>query len=293
MRRLLTAFAIVFLFASCQKEISIDTGVTNPGGPSSGGGTGSGGSINGDLMVRALQISPATNDTSVLTCSWNSNKQLVVYNSDGMVQGRLVKINHNISRDASGKITTIISKTFVSGAISDSVGYRYFYNGNKVNYILAGRNTLLGPQNDSTVLTYNSSNQVISKETFSDFFGSMDPLLKEEYQYDAAGNIKTVTAYTADFFSGTYSQSGQLSYTFDTHKAAVVLGEEAFSIIGAGNISKNNVTKLITNNVASGITYTATVTTPNFNSNDRPIASTFVVMPQPPGYNQKVEYYYQ
>jgi hypothetical protein len=121
----------------------------------------------------------------------------------------------------------------------------------------------------------------------------MDPLTKEEYQYDAGGNIKTVTSYTADFFTGAYFQGGQLTYTFDTHKAAAVLGEEAFSIIGAGNISKNNITKLITNNVTSGTTYTATVTTSSFNSYDRPIQSNFVVTPQPPGYNQKVEYYYQ
>ncbi|HEY0039330.1 MAG TPA: hypothetical protein VGB71_01640 [Flavisolibacter sp.] len=288
MRKILTALAIGFLLTSCQKEISF--GDDNNTGS---GGTVPGGSADGDLMVRALQISPATNDTSILTCTWNTNKQLLTYNSNGKVQGTLIKINHNITRDATGKINTIISKTFVSGAISDSVGYRYFYNGSKVNYILSGRSTILGSLNDSTVLTYNSSNQVISKETFSDLFGSMDPLSKEEYQYDAAGNIKVVTAYTADFFTGTYTQSGFLNYTFDTHKAAVILGEEAFSIIGAGNISKNNVTKLVTNNVTSGTTYTATVTTNNFNSHDRPIQSNFVVMPQPPGYNQKVEYYYQ
>lgn len=288
MKKILTALAFGAILTSCQKEISFDDANNN-----GSGGSGSGGSTNGDLMVRGLQISPATNDTSILTCTWSSNKQLLVYNSSGNVQGRLVKINHTITRDAAGKINTIISKTFIAGAVSDSVGYRYFYNGNKVDYILAGRNTILGPQNDSTVLTYNTTNQVVSKETFSDLFGAMEPFAKEEYQYDAAGNIKTVTSYTADFLSGSYMQSGSLNYTFDTHKAAVVLGEEAFSIIGAGNISKNNVTKLVTNNVLSGVSYTATVTTANFNSFDRPIQSTFVVMPQPPGYNQKVEYYYQ
>lgn len=289
MRHLLTALAFIALLTSCQKEISFDT--DNPGNTGSGGTIP--GSTNGDLFVRGIQISPATNDTNILTCTWNSNKQLLTYNSDGRVQGVVIKINHTINRDATGKINTIISKTFMSGAISDSVGYRYSYNGNKVNYILSGRNTILGPQNDSTLLTYNSSNQVISKETFSDLFGSMDPLKKEEYQYDAAGNIRMVTTYTADFFTGAYLQSGQLVYTFDSHKAAVVLGEEAFSIIGAGNISKNNMTKLVTDNVSSGTAFTASVTTSSFNSHDRPIKSTFVITPQPPGYNQKVEYYYQ
>lgn len=278
------------LLASCQKEITFNDGNNNGSGGTGGGTVGN---INGDLMVRALQISPATKDTNVVTFTWNSNKQLLTYNSEGRVQGSAVRINHNISRDAAGKINNIISKYYIAGIISDSVGYRYFYNGNKVTYILAGRNTLLGPLNDSSVLTYNAANQVVKKETFSDLFGAMEPLGKEEYIYDGNGNITKVTSYSADFFTGVYSQSESHTYTFDSHKAAAVMGEEAFSILGAANISKNNMTKLVSNNIPNGTIYTTTVTTPSFNNNDRPIRSTLVVMPQPPGYNQELQYFYQ
>lgn len=292
MKKIFAAIAVLTLLASCQKEASFNS--DNPANTGSSGGVGGGtNNTNGDLLVKALQISPATSDTNVIAFTWNSNKKLLSYTSNGKVQGIVTKISHDIARNANGNVTKIISKTFIGGIISDSVAYTYYYKGSNAAYILGARETFLGPLNDSIVLTYNSSNQLAVKETFTDLLGTLAPSSKESYQYDGAGNVKIITGYAADFFTGTYSQSGVTTYSFDNHKAAVVLGEECYVVMGVPNMSKNNISKMVTNNVASGTTYTTTFSGATFNSFDRPAQASASITPQPPGYNQKLIYYYQ
>lgn len=270
---------LALVFASCQKEIDWSTGT-------------SGGS-NGDLLVKAHQITIATNDTNVLTFQWDASKKLLKYTSAGKVNGTLTDITHTITRLGDGNIQRIVSKSSLTAGFLDSTVYIPFYQAasSQLKYVIDTQYTLLGPILDSSVYVYNGSGQVTSKETFTDFLGFVVPSGKETYVYDANGSITTISNYS--YNGATYDLAATSTHTFSNHKSAVTLKEESFIILGAANASPKEVTKLVTNAVSSGTTYTSTFSAQQYNSNDRPTQASLGVMPQPPGYNMKLIYYYQ
>lgn len=285
MKKWLTALPVLsLLLFSCQKEIGFDS-PTNPGN--------GGGNTNGDLLVRALQITPSTNDTNTISFKWDVSKRLLEYTSFGRVNGAPVSINITILRESDGKIKNIVSKSSFSQGV-DSTVYTVHYQGNtsQLAYVLSTQYSPLGDFKDSSVFTYSSSGQVSSKETFAELFGPMEPLSKQEYTYDGNGNVLQIANYISDFAGGYISTSGS-SYTYDAHKTAIQLGEESFMVLGPENVSKNNMTKYVTNAVSSGSTYTSAFVQQQFNSFDRPIQATLTVSPQPPGYNMKLFFFYQ
>jgi hypothetical protein len=276
--------ALVLLFTSCQKELNFDSPTTTSGG----------GSSNGDLFVKALQISVSTNDTNTITMQWDAAKRLLQYKSSGRVNGVATNILYVINRDNAGKIQTIVSKSSLMGGLIDSIVYQVHYlNGStRLSYVNGTKFSTIGNINDSSVFTYNAAGQVSSKETFSDFFGTMDPESKQDYQYDANGNVLKITDFNTDF-NGGYTQSAVTTNTFGTHKAAVILGEESYIVLGAANVSKNNLAQDVTNAVASGTTYTTVVSQQQFNSFDRPSQEIMTVNSQPTPLAHKIFYFYQ
>jgi len=278
---------------SCQKEIEDTLG--NPNG-NNGNGSGTSGSSNGDLLVKAWQISPATNDTNIITAQWDASKRLTQYLSQGKVQGIAMTISHVISRDGSGKITKVVSKTVMPTASTDSTVYwpTYVAGTSKLDYVKATvYGGIFGDIHDSAVYVYNSAGLLTQREIFSDLFGTLEPTIKSVYTYDSNGNLLTTTQYDADIFTGAYSQSALTTNTFGTHKSSVVLGEEALISLEPANMSKNELIKSVTNAVQSGSTYTTTMSEQQYNSFDRPTKGTMNVLPQPPGYTNKLIYFYQ
>jgi len=273
----LILFACLFLF-SCQKEL--DPGPGNGGGGNGGGG---GGATTGKLLIKILQVSVATSDTNIVTCQWNANKRLIEYKSSGVVNGINTDILHTISRTADDKITRIVSINSLGSA--DSIVYRPVYSGNRITYIIDTQYTFIGDQRDSSALTYNSSGQLISKETFGEFFGIPLPSTKETYTYDSNGNLTVVTTLIAGV------TTAMTSYTYDAHASAIVCGEECYVILGAYNVSKNNTTKAISNAVSSGTTYTLTYSQQQYNANNQPTQESLSIVPS--GFDQRVWFYYQ
>ncbi len=277
---------------SCQKELSYTLG--DPAG--SNNGNGNTGSSNGDLLVKALQISPATNDTNTITFQWDASKRLTQYTSQGKVQGIAVAILHVITRDNSGKITKILSKSAMPNASADSAVYwpAYVTGTSKLAYVKAKEyGGFLGDVNDSAVYVYNAAGQVIQREIFSDFLGTMAPTAKNTFTYDANSNLLVNTQYNADFLTGVYTQSAATTNTYGTHKAGITMGEEAMISLDPANVSKNEMVKQVTNAVQSGSTYTSTFSEQQYSSFDRPTKATINVTPQPPGYTMKLTYFYQ
>lgn len=281
------------LIMSCQKELSYS--LADPGGGSNNG-SGNPGSSNGDLLVKAVQVSPATNDTNTITFQWDASKRLTQYTSQGKVQGMAAAILHVITRDNSGKITRVLSKSSFPTASSDSAVYWpvYVTGTSKLAYVKAKEyGGFLGDVNDSAVYVYNAAGQVIQREIFSDLLGTMAPSAKNTFTYDANGNLLVNTQYTANFLTGSYSQPAVTTNTWGTHKSAVTLGEEAMISLDPANVSKNELLKQVTNAVQSGSTYTTTMSEQLYNSFDRPTKATLNLMPQPPGYTNKLTYFYQ
>jgi hypothetical protein len=286
MKKLLTALsaATLFLF-SCQKEASFED--IEPGSNPSG-------SVNGDLLVKAYEITVATQDTNTITFQWDDSKRLLQYHSLGTVNGARTYINHRISRSSDGKINEIISRTEIGGIVSDSSVYSVHYlpNSTKIALTLGKHITSFIDVNDSTVYAYNNEGMIASKETFTDLLGGWEPASKEDYVYDANGNLIKVTSQASDF-NGGWLQTGITTYTYGSHKTSVSLGEECYIVINPSGISKNNMTRVVTNAVASGTNYTGVFSQQQFNSFDRPIQELMSVSPQPPGYDVKLTYYYQ
>ncbi len=288
MKQLLTAFSIVILLASCQKEISLDVPVNG------GGGTPPPGNTNGDLLEKALQLTVGTKDTNTITFQWDAAKRLVVYNSAGTVAGRATNINHTITRAADGKIKTIRSISDFSGADDSTIYYfTYAATGSQVRFVTSTQYTPFFTINDSSIFTYNTAGQVTTKETFADLSGTFEPLSKQQYTYDAQGNVLKITNFQADFITGAYTEISASTNTYDQNKPAYTFGEEAFVIFGLETTSKNNLVKTITNTGGSGNTYTITFTQLQFNSFNRPTQALLGVAPQPPDYNMRIFYFYK
>ncbi len=277
MKKLLLLFSVLMIvLVSCQKEIDWGLGVNSTA----------------DLLIKAVQVTPATNDTNIITFQWDAARRLLVYKSAGKVNGTATDITHTISRQADGKIAKIVSSSSLTAGFLDSAVYFPFYQSgsSKLSYVIDSQYTVIGTIMDSTAYTYNGT-QIKSKETFIDFFGLV-PSGKQVYTYDGSGNITVVTDSIPNG-SGGYDLGSTITYTYDSHRSMITLGEESFIVLGAANTSKNNFTKQVVNDVSGGNSYTTTSSQAQYNAADRPLKFTLSVTPQPPGYDMKLTLYYQ
>ncbi|MBS1655846.1 MAG: hypothetical protein JSU05_13425 [Bacteroidetes bacterium] len=296
-RNILSLILISAILFSCTKEVSFETGSNGSSGGSGGsGGTGGsgGGNTNGDLLIKALQITPATNDTDVITFGYDTNKRLTSYNATGKVNGTAIDIHYTITRLSDGKISKILSmsSTMLAAGVDSAVYYPFYVSGSsKLDYVLDTQYTSFGDLADSTIYTYNSSGQVVSKETIIDFAGITMPSAKEEYTYDGSGNVTLTKIYTTDGAGG-FTQVSTKTNTFNSHKSGRTFGDESYIVLGTDNVSANDITGSAVN-ATTGTSYTSAMSQQTYNSFDRPISASATVTPQPPGYNLKLLYYYQ
>ena len=271
------------LFFSCQKEITGDV--------KSGGNGGTGGSSNGDLLIKGLGITTGTNDTTVSTFGYDANKRLIAYNSTGKANGTNIDLHYTITRLSDGKISRIVFKSAMQPGLDSGVYYPHYISGtSKLSYVIDTQFTSFGNLRDSVAYIYNSSNQITSKETFGTVFGISIPPTKATYAYDASGNLILMTIY-ASLGGGGYTQTGINNYTYNTHKSAGTFGEESFIFLGEAYVSKNDGTQGTIN--TGGTIYTTTASQKQYNSFDRPTQAVTSLTPKPPGYDGKVFYYYQ
>ncbi len=272
-----TFLIVILFFVACQKEIDWGAGTNSYG----------------DLLVRAEQVTPSTSDTNILTLKWDASRRLIFYKSAGKVNGGATDILDSIVRKPDGKIAKIVSRSSLTAGFLDSTVYFPFYQtGNsKLDYVIDSQYTILGTIVDSTTYLYNGT-QVIAKETFTDFFGFLVPSGKQIITYDANGNVKTVTDSIPNIAGG-YDLGSVTTYTYDSHRSMLTLGEETFIILDPVNAGKNNFTKQVVNDVAGGNSSTTTGSQYQFNNADRPLKFNLSVTPQPPGYDLKLTMTYQ
>lgn len=283
-RILILSSFLTIILASCQKEI--DWGIDNGG---TGGGT------EGDLLVKGVQITPSTNDTNIVTFKWDASKRLIEYKSAGEVNNIATNILHTINRAADGKIVSIISKSSLAFSIIDSVKYLPYYGtGTQLLYVIDTQfSPIFGNITDSIAYAYNGTGQLVNKKTYTNFFGSMDPSDSTIFAYDGSGNLTTQTSFASNGSGFETTASGITTITYDGHKSIATLGEEAHIILGSSLTATKHVTKQVTNQVATGTTYTTSASGSQFNSSDRPKSEGLSVTPQPPGYSMNVSYFYQ
>ncbi len=276
--QLILSAAILLFFASCQKEI--DWGSGNNGN-------------DGDLLVKVLQITTATNDTNTITLTWDAANKLAEYKTTGKVNGIATDILCRITRASDGKVNTIIFKSSLTAGFIDSVVYRYYYSGTQVDYVIDTQYTLIGTLRDSIDFGYNADARIAVKDIYLDVFGFLTHTTRETYTYDVNGNLLTDSVFTPDG-SGGFDLATVTSQTYSTHKNSVVLGEESYVVIGASNVSPNFPDTQNTDASPSGGTsYTGAFSQTQYNSFDRPVQSSLALNPKPPGYDMKLLFFYQ
>jgi hypothetical protein len=285
--KLMLMLGLALAMVSCQKEITDGT-------PEQPGGGGTGGNTDGNRIVKGVQITPSTGDTNIVTIKWDANGKLLEYNSNGEVNNIVTAISVKISRAADGKINTIVTSSSLPNNFIDSIVTKVFYvpGSSKLAYSVGTSYSMFGEVADSALYTYNGAGKLITKENFLDFFGSMEPSTKQQYEYDGNGNVIKVLDFSHD--GVTYVADGTTINTYDGHKGPNTFEEaECFVSLGPALISVNNPIKTVSNAVSSGTTHTLIVTDLLFNSFDRPYSATLTLNPIPPGYVNKVTYYYQ
>ena len=272
---------LVFVFASCQKEI--DWGINNGGGTS------------GTTLVKT--VSKEAVDSAVTVYSYDANKRLINVKITGKSQGTDVGNEERIYRNAAGVITSMtqINNMLLAAGIDSTVTRinsstspdRY---ASKVSSLsLFGFSVM-----DSIVLVYNAAGKVVQEDTYQAIPFLSQPYeltLKVKYIYDAGGNISQTDTYSHDAATGVDDLASTIKYTFDSKTAAITLNNDAFAIGHPDWISLNNASKIeITSPTTPAANRTLNIIY-TYNSNSRPKTGVNTQTPGPIVSN--LTYYYQ
>lgn len=288
MKYFISLAIVTLLITSCQKDL-----VDPAGTPPTGGG---GGTSNGDLLVKAISITGA--DSTVINMKWDSNKRLIQYLSSGKTNGIATDSKTDIIRESNGNIKKMINSPMGGSAYVDSiVAYVYYQPGtSKIAYVKdINYSSLIGQFSDSIIITYNAAGKISSKETYFENFitGMMEKQSKNNYTYDAQGNLLTNVTSIADPVTGSYAPGFTITNSYDSHLAPANFGDEAFIVKGLNDesVSPNHIIKKV--QIGSGTDLTITMSQYQFNTSNRPTSELLSVTPVPPGYTLMVSYFYQ
>ncbi len=262
LKTVITVLAVSALIQSCKKS-----GDITPDDPTVTGNT------DGNYLVKAVNITGNGTDTNIVELKWNAVNKLSQYKSSGRSNGFPVEAVYDFYRNAAGNITKVKQVPFgiVSGFDSVISVVRYVSNSTKLLNVVSTSYSSFFDMKDSTTFSYNTANKVVTKTVYAESFFSTGYELsrKETNTYDAAGNITKLVASV--YSGGVLSQTSTGTYTYDSHKAVAVIGDEAFIVPLQGAISPNNMIKSVQSYTASGETATTTTTLSqlSFNSFDR------------------------
>src|SRR5687768_5158772 len=111
--KLAVLFALSFIFISCQKELTIETG-----DPSPGNGNGNGNGSTSGLLVKAVQVKGS--DTITTTYGYDNQKRLETMKMVGTTGPMPVNTFKKYERDAAGRIVRILQSTEMVGIPMDT-----------------------------------------------------------------------------------------------------------------------------------------------------------------------------
>ena len=254
MKKILTAFAIVTLFASCQKEVSIDQS-TNNGGTGGGSGTGSG---NGSgLLVKTVAVTGSETQTTLYT--YDSQKRLETMTITGVAGGMPVNSYHKFIRDNAGRIVKVLQKIETMPGVSvdtavktfhypDATTFNYDYTVHVMTMDMGGIS--IGTI-DSAVYHY-SGNKMTSYDQY--MFSTMMPGMvmansKYDFTYDATDRVTVMKMYSdAANPGGTMDLEMEWKYTYSSASINNVYisanGAQNFALNGLPNTTNHFISKM-------------------------------------------------
>jgi YD repeat-containing protein len=230
--------AAVLLLAACQKEIDW--------------GLGSGGVTADQLLVKIL--SKTGTDSTVVTYSYNSAKQLIRETTIGSSGTNSLDNDLRITRNSAGIIqkTVQVASELIANGI-DSLVIRYNYNSALSRYSSSVFNvTVMGTNvTDSVVYVYDASGKITSDAHY--LKASILPLpvlsLRNQYTYSADGlNLTGAQQFASTTPGGPLSLQASQSYTYDSKKNPLIIKQEAILLTRPGLFNaQNTLSTLVTN----------------------------------------------
>lgn len=253
MKIFLTAFFAAILLASCQKEISFQSGSNgNNGGNGNGNGNTSG------LLVKTVAVTGSETQTTLYT--YDSQKRLETVTMSGTVGGLPVDSYHKYIRDEAGRIVKVLQKVAdMPGATTDTSVTTYHYpDATTMNFdyrIFVITMNMGGGFSmstiDSTVYNYNAD-KMMSYHSYMSSSLAPDDIMQEtktDFSYDAVGNVTGMKMYSdiADPGSGTMDLVADYTHTYSSSSINSIYmtanGAQNFALNSLPNITTNVITK--------------------------------------------------
>lgn len=153
--------------------------------------------LSGEKLVKS--ISTSNGETSTTTYSYTTNGLIDAINTTGTSDGESADHYEKYYRDDLGRIIRIAQKVPAQQGIEIDTVYTYIHypDASTFNYDYKIQNIEIEgyTYNDSTIYTYNSSNQITQSYTYQT--GTiLDPQeVKTIYTYDGTGNIIKIEGY--------------------------------------------------------------------------------------------------
>lgn len=217
--------ALSFLFISCQKELTIETG-----DPSNGNGNGNG-STSG-LLVKTVQVKGS--DTITTTYGYDNQKRFESMKMIGTTGPMPVNTYKKYERDATGRIVRILQSTEMVGFPMDtSITIVHYPNSSTFEYDykvltmgLMGFTTV-----DSTVNVYTAGKLTTQMSYMVNSMLGTTPMstTRIEYSYDAMGRVSVMNMHSSAGTIGgpivpiqkqTYTYGSAMNMSYMTSNAA-------------------------------------------------------------------------
>lgn len=196
----------------------------------------------GDLLVRSVSV--ANGETTTTTYTYTPDGKIDAINMTGTSGGINVGNYRKFYRDAAGRIIRIAEKVPPQSGIEVDTVFTYVHYPNATtfnyDYTVQNINVDVYEINDSTLITYNSNNQITQSYTYqtSTIFGPFQEI-KTLYTYDAAGNATKIEGYNDA--SGTMELSVIFNIEYDNKTNPLAFDQQASLLSGGGfTASVNN-----------------------------------------------------
>ena len=273
MKSILTAAVLLCLLASCQKEVSIDTGNTSNAGTAPGAGSGTG-STSG-LLVKTVAVTGAETQTTLYT--YDAQKRLETVTTKGTAGGMAVDNYQKFVRDAAGRIVKVLQKLGdqpASGATSDTAVKTFYYpDPSTLNYTYSIGTMSLNTAGfsmtniDSTVYNYSGSKITsFNSYMFSSLMPGM-PMMSSRYDfsYDASNRVTDMKMYNdAANPGGNLDLSAQTSFTYTNtavnNTYATANAAQNLVLFGTPNTTSDAVSKVVTSSINATPAINVTIT---------------------------------
>lgn len=270
-KSIIPAIGLIFLLASCQKEVSVDLGGTGGGG----------GTSNGDLLTKVSSTS--STDSYSVDYTYDAAKRLIRIVYTGTSAGQNIGSDTRIVRNAAGIITQTIEK---NAGVPDSTITTIYYNSASGRYTskVMEVQTQGFSATDSSVYVYDGSGKVVQIDDYlSNALLGLDPFiaLKTMYTYDAAGNNTFFSILQVDPLGGPDTPLAEYKFAYDTKVNPLLLSSgEAVILSDPTMSSPNNPIKFdftdVANSGASNFVFDFTYT---YNSKNKPATSSYTQTP--------------